>query len=151
MDDQTRRAIEWDCQQVLIRFINDLDARDYEKLAALMAPDGQWFRPDGPARGPEGVLAACRARPAPSGLIIRHVISNIVVDVIDADHAHAVTYLTVYRHEAAAAPQLPVPLAGPYMVGISTNKLARTPEGWRITEKRTTRLFERGVEPRGPT
>jgi ketosteroid isomerase-like protein len=143
MDADAKRAIEWDCQQVLTRFINRLDARDYPALAKLFTADGQWFRPGGPARGPEGILAALQARPESGDLAIRHVISNIVVDVIDQDHAEAVTYLTVYRHEGARNGATPVPLTGPYMVGLSTNKLVRTADGWRIGEKRTTRIFER--------
>jgi hypothetical protein len=145
MDAAARRIIEWDCQQVLTRFINCLDARDYEQLAALFAPDGAWFRPGGPVRGPEAIHAALSAKPDPVGFAIRHVITNVVVDPIDDDYAEAMTYLTVYRHEGALSGTGPVPLLGPYMVGISTNKLVRLGAEWRIAEKRTQRIFERAA------
>ena len=42
MDEGRRRAIEWDCTRTLTRFINALDARDYETMAGLMAENGVW-------------------------------------------------------------------------------------------------------------
>jgi ketosteroid isomerase-like protein len=150
MDAESRRIIEWDCQQVLTRFINCLDARDYEGLSACFAPDGVWFRPGGPVRGPSAIHAAVAGRPDPASLTIRHVISNIVVDPLDEDHAEAVTYLTVYRYEGAPSEKGLAPLLGPYMVGVSANKLVRVGTKWRISEKRTQRIFERSAS-RGPS
>ena len=140
MTPDARRAIEWDCEQVLTRFINHLDAREHDAVAALMAPDGVWHRPNGPLVGPAQVRAALAMRPEQH--TIRHVISNIVVDPLSEDEAMAVTYLTVYRCEGTRV-GAPMKLVGPYMVGESHNRLVRTAVGWRIKEKRTERVFER--------
>ena len=149
MDAAERRAIEWDCQQTLTRFINLLDARRYRDLAALFAPEGTWFQGGKPLRGPAAILAALESRPEAPSLVTQHVVTNIVIDIVDADHADAMTYLTVYRHDGAVAAGAPAPLAGPYMVGVSANKLVRGPGGWLIVEKRTIRNFERAGGKQG--
>lgn len=141
MDAAVRRAIEWDCAQILTRFINALDAGDYETMASLMAPTGVWKRPGGDAVGPDGLLAALTDRPR--DLPIRHVISNIVIDVIDKEHANGTTYLTVYRHDGGRPRTGPAPLSGAHMVGVSYNRLVHLADGWRIAEKSTERSFLR--------
>ena len=140
MDREAERRIEWDCVDVLVRFINALDACDYETMAELMAPDGVWIRPGGDLEGPEAVRQAGLRRPA--GLVTCHVISNVAVNVIDEDHAEGLTYLTVYRYDGERLSSGPAPLRGPHMVGISKNRLLRTCDGWRIQEKQTIRIFE---------
>ncbi len=85
------------------------------------------------------MLEALKDRPR--DLIIRHVISNIVIDVFDKDHADGTTYLTVYRHDGDRPENGPAILKGPYMVGISRNRLVQLTGGWRILEKSTNRTF----------
>ena len=140
MDEDRRRAIEWDCTQTLTRFVNALDAGDYETMAGLMAENGVWKRAGGNAVGPSGLLEAVRDRPR--DLIIRHVISNVAIEVIDEDNAIGITYLTVYRHSGPPPDDGPAPLAGAHMVGVSHNRLVREPGGWRISQKRTSRTFD---------
>ena len=140
MDEERRRAIEWDCTRTLTRFINALDAGDYETMAGLMAENGVWKRPGGNAVGPAGLLEAMKDRPR--DLIIRHVISNVAIEVIDDDNASGITYLTVYRHQGPPPESGPAPLAGVHMVGVSHNRLVRELGGWKISEKRTSRSFD---------
>ncbi len=143
MDEDRRRAIEWDCTRTLTRFINALDARDYETMAGLMAENGVWVRPGGNAVGPDGLFEAMKDRPR--DLVVRHVISNVAVEVIDEDNATGITYLTVYRHHGPPPESGPAPLAGVHMVGVSHNRLVREGGGWRISEKRTSRTFDAGA------
>ena len=143
MDEDRRRAIEWDCTRTLTGFINALDAGDYETMAGLMAENGVWVRPDGDAVGPAGLLEAMKDRPR--DLIVRHVISNILIEVIDEDNATGVTYLTVYRHYGPPPERGPARLAGAHMVGVSYNRLVRELGGWKIGEKRTSRTFDAEV------
>ena len=128
MDEGRRRAIEWDCTRTLTRFINALDAGDYETMAGLMAENGAWVRPGGNAVGPDGLLEAMKYRPR--DLVVRHVISNVAVEVIDEDNAIGITYLTVYRHHGPPPESGPAPLAGVHMVGVSHNRLVREHGGW---------------------
>ncbi|MDE0385047.1 MAG: nuclear transport factor 2 family protein [Defluviicoccus sp.] len=140
MDEDRRRAIEWDCTRTLTGFVNALDAGDYETMARLMAETGVWVRPGGDAVGPSGLLEAMKSRPR--DLIVRHVISNVAIEVIDEDNATGITYLTVYRHRGPPPENGPAPLAGVHMVGVSYNRLVRESGGWRIAEKRTGRTFD---------
>ena len=139
MDEDRRRAIEWDCTRTLTRFINALDAGDYETMAGLMAERGVWMRPGGDAIGPGGLLRAMQDRPR--DLVIRHVISNVAIQVIDENNATGITYLTVYRHNGSPPESGPAPLTGVQMVGVSHNRLVRESGGWKISEKRTSRTF----------
>ena len=50
-------------------------------------------------------------------------VANVVVDAEDADHARAFSVIVLYQGEAA-------PLIGTY-----TDRLVRTPEGWRFAER----------------
>ena len=109
-------------------------------MAGLMAENGVWKRPGGDAIGPSGLLAAMKDRRR--DLIVRHVISNVAIEVIDEDNATGITYLTVYRHRGPPPDRGPAPLAGAHMVGVSYNRLVREPGGWRIGEKRTSRTFD---------
>ena len=140
MDEDRRRAIEWDCTRTLTGFINALDAGDYETMAGLMAENGVWVRPGGDAVGPAGLLEAMKDRPR--DLIVRHVVSNVLIDVIDEDNATGITYLTVYRHRGPPPQDGPARLAGVHMVGVSYNRLVRESGAWKISEKRTSRTFE---------
>lgn len=140
MDEDRRRAIEWDCTRTLTRFINALDEGDYETMAGLMAENGVWVRPGGNAVGPAGLLEALKDRPR--DLIVRHVITNVAIEVIDEGNATGITYLTVYRHRGPPPESGPALLAGVHMVGVSHNRLVREAGGWRIGEKRTSRIFE---------
>ena len=78
----------------------------------------------------------------PRDLIVRHVISNVLIEVIDEDNATGVTYLTVYRHRGPPPQHGPARLAGVHMVGVSYNRLVRESGAWKIGEKRTSRTFD---------
>lgn len=69
------REIEWDCEKLLIRFMQSLDDRRYESLVSL--ENGVWFRPGQKLAGPAMVLAALNDRRAKE--MRRHVVSNCTV------------------------------------------------------------------------
>jgi hypothetical protein len=136
-----RRGIERDVEKVAIRFFHYLDSYRYDDLAGLFTPDGVWHRQGKELRGSAALLAAMHARPA--GTVTQHVASNILVDVLDADHAETTIYLTVYAHAGDATTKPPVPMSPPGQVGIYREKLARTPDGWRIAEITSQQIFKR--------
>jgi len=118
-----RRAIEADCERLIKRAINLGDAHDWLAVAALYTEDARFARPSQPGvfvEGREAILASFLARPPRAQ---RHVVANVVVDVEDADHARAFSVIVLYQGEAA-------PLVGTY-----TDRLVRTPEGWRFAER----------------
>ena len=123
MTEDERRAIEADCERLIKRAINLGDAHDWAAVAALYTEDARFARPSQPGvfvEGREAILASFLARPPRAQ---RHVVANVVVDVEDADHARAFSVIVLYQGEAA-------PLVGTY-----TDRLVRTPEGWRFAER----------------
>ena len=134
MTEDDRRAIEADCERLIKRYVNLNDAQDWPAVAALYAEDAVFRRPSGgdPIEGRAAILASFLARPARAQ---RHVIANVVVDVEDADHARAFSVIVLYQGEPAADGELPVVSANSPLVGTFTDKLERTPDGWRFSER----------------
>ena len=134
MTEDERRAIELDCERLIKRYVNLNDAHDWPAVAALYAEDGRMVRPSGgPAvAGREAILAGFLAR-APRAQ--RHTISNIVVDVVDADSATAFSVIVLYQGEPASEGELPEMSASSPLVGWYRDRLVRTADGWRFAER----------------
>lgn len=114
------RAIE----RLIVEYAALNDAGDWQAVAAMYAPDGRMSRPTTPdtfIEGADAILDAFQARPARKS---RHVVSNIRVDVA-GDSATAQSQILLFT--AAGQP----PLVGTY-----ADRLVRTAEGWRFTERR---------------
>lgn len=117
MDDV--RAIE----RLIIDYAAHNDAGDWDAAAALYVNDGRMSRPTAPdefIEGREAILAAFKARPTRT---TRHICANIRVDV-HGNTATATSQILLFTgHDA--------PKVGSYH-----DKLARTVDGWRFTERR---------------
>jgi hypothetical protein len=134
--------IEHEAAAVVHRFFRYLDDGDYDRLAAMMAADGVWHRQGKMLRGPAMVLEAMKARPA--GVITRHLVSNLLVDVAAPDHAEVSCYITVYAHTGETKPDQPAPLELPLQIGTYRIKLTRAAQGGaRIAEITARMAFRR--------
>jgi hypothetical protein len=136
MDRAEKRAIEWDCIGVSTSFFHYLDERDYEALAALMAPDGTWPRQGRTLTGPAEVLDALRGRPA--SMITRHMVTNFLVTIHDPDRATVRFNLTVYLNEAAGT--APPPRID--TVRACTDELVRVNGEWKLQSKTSIAIFQ---------
>ena len=135
MTEDERRAIEADCERVIRQYVNLNDAQEWEAVAALYTEDARFARPSRPGEFVEGraaILASFTARPPRAQ---RHVIANTVVDVEDADHARAFSVIVLYMGDVAQDGGLPTMDAKSPLVGTFTDRLVRTPEGWRFAER----------------
>lgn len=135
MTEDERRAIEADCERLIKRYVHLNDAQDWPAVAALYTEDARFARPSRPGEfveGREAILASFLARPARAQ---RHVIANVVVDVEDADRARAFSVIVLYMGDAADDGGLPVQDPKSPLVGTFTDRLVRTPEGWRFAER----------------
>ena len=137
-DDQ-RRAIEWDVTRLINHYVNLNDAQDWAAVAALYTEDARFARPSKPGafiEGREALLASFLARPARAQ---RHVMANIVVDVIDADTARAFSVIVLYMGDAAddGGPGAGLPVKDPNspLIGTFTDLIVRTGAGWRFAER----------------
>jgi hypothetical protein len=132
-----RLAIERECEQLMIAYARGIDFRDYDNVAHLFTEDGV-LDVGNPLHGRAAIQAALARRPYE--LRSRHVLTNLFVDVVSADRARGICYLTLYRHTGPESLERgPVELAGPAAVGHYQDTFVRTPEGFRI-EQRTLHL-----------
>jgi len=135
LNEDQRRAIEADCERLIKLYVNLNDAQDWEAVAALYTDDARFARPSKPGEFTEGraaILASFTARPPRAQ---RHVISNIVVDVEDADNARGFSVIVLYMGDKAEDGGLPVQDPKSPLIGTYTDRLVRTAEGWRFAER----------------
>ncbi|WP_328806851.1 nuclear transport factor 2 family protein [Novosphingobium aerophilum] len=126
---EERRAIEWDCARLVALYANLNDETRWDEVATLYAEDGVMTRPSAPdveIRGRDAILAAFAARPPRT---TRHVCSNVVIDVEDADHARGTCAMVLYTGTTPPA------------VGSFHDRFVRTANGWRFSERRGTMTF----------
>lgn len=134
MDDTRRAEIERACKRLSHAYSKHVDFREYDAFVELFAEDGV-LNTGFELKGKEAIREGMKRR---SGrLRSRHVVTNLIVDVVDEDHAEGITYLTLYRliTEEARDPSNVLPLEGPAAVGHYTDKYIRTPEGWRFASR----------------
>jgi hypothetical protein len=139
MNDERKRIVRADCADLATRFYYLIDRKRYREAADLFAPEGKFVRMGEPLVGPDQVHAAL-ARPDP-GKVVRHLVSNMVVEAGAPDRATIGYDLAVLIHRGPpgdAVPPVP-PLA--YMRDCVDEVIA-TPAGWRIIEKRTAPVFQ---------
>jgi hypothetical protein len=137
---EAERAIEWDCAQVLTRFFNYFDQWRYQDMADLFAADGVWHRQGKALTGRAAILAALAERSTTQR--VRHVVTNLQIDVIDTDTAASLLYVTAYRHDSGAKQAEPPRIRAPYLVLVVPGRLRRTDAGWRILHMEMNREFE---------
>lgn len=144
MDINARLAIEAECRNLLIAFGRSLDDGDSAAAAELFAPDGVWDRQGVLVRGPEAVRAVIDQRPR--GRVMRHIFTNMVIDVTDGGHAEGRAYYMVFIDEGngASGDQIPRPLVGPERLGDYLNKFVRIGTCWRIAYNGAKRIFAVG-------
>ena len=136
IDEATCRAIEWDCTKLINRYTLLNDAADWDAVAALYTQDGQMARPSAPDKpivGREAILATFKSRPARAA---RHVVSNIVVDVLSETEATAMSVIVLYQGIASESGGLPARDTSGPLIGTYTDRLRKTADGWQFEERR---------------
>ena len=132
MDRGDQRAIEWDCTQLLIRFYHLLDEKRYGELADMFADDGVWVRLGQELVGGAAILAAMSER---DDWLTAHLVSNIRIDIVDADSVETTQYVTLYRHEGRGEALGPAPVVPPLGILRHRDRLAREAGVWKFKRK----------------
>lgn len=142
MTETERLAIEWQCQKLCNQFANYNDQNDFKALCDLFTGNGSFWRPSVPdteIQGRETIYKAFLERPP---LVIRHIVSNCVIDVISETEATGHSYLIFL---AAALTEDPLPLtAGPMHVGEFRDRFVKTGDGWKFQERRGSLALKTG-------
>lgn len=133
MNADERRAIEAECTRMVNHFIWCLDTHNAEEGVPMFTIDCTFGHAGGTVyEGLDGmreVFATSAADRKP----MAHPCSNIVVDVLDADHAESKALGQVYYHQGPFDPAAPPPIFPLTIVRFDT-RFRRTDEGWRISK-----------------
>lgn len=137
-----RMLAEFECERLIKRFAVLNDECDYQKMVQMFAPDGTFARPSAPQDlicGRDAILAAFQARPV---RISRHFISNVLVDVIDPNHARALSYVLLFTAEQGSQVSAP-----PYLIGRFKDQLIRVDDQWLFSERLGSVDLKASVNP----
>ncbi len=144
IDDEETMRISWACAQLVRRSIALSDAERWEELSALYAEDAMMNRPSDPGRwftGRAAILEGFRRRPHRTA---RHLISNLVVDVISQTEAQASTTVALFVGPARDGSD-PVRSVGPVLIGAFDDLLRREGGVWRIARRTGSLTLEHGA------
>jgi hypothetical protein len=140
VDIEQEHVIERECTKVLMQSRRHGDMGEYEKYVALFTPDVVFKSGDKePVVGREANIADMKANIG--DLFMRCVINNILVTVIDGDHATATSYWQLYRHKQADLDSGKVTTAAPSAFCESEDTFVRLEEGWRISQRHFRRIL----------
>jgi len=138
MDIKQQQSIELACARLVNLYYQYNDNRNFKAASELFTEDGAMARPTDPESftvGKANILAAWEARP--NDRIARHVISNIIITVEDAEHARGTCYATLFMAPIdAEKAKFGVKASASQLVGEFDMDFVLTEEGWKIA--RTT-------------
>lgn len=137
MIEERRLSIELECARLVARYCHLVDHGEASKIADLFTVDGVWTAPGVEMNGRAQLSAGFSAREQNTSRKSKHVCNNLLVDVIDEDHAEGTVYLTLYRHDSNDT-QAIAPLEGPVLVGEYRDRFVRTDAGWRFQRRETS-------------
>ncbi|HTM95420.1 MAG TPA: nuclear transport factor 2 family protein [Croceibacterium sp.] len=132
MDHEQRAVIEAECARLPLLYAKYADNGDHAALAGLFAENatyGRPFQPDDPLRGRGSIQAMFRDR---KPILVRHIVTNVIVEVIDERHAKGTSYLTMLSNHASTQPPQE---AGGLYVGDFEDQYVRTDEGWKFASR----------------
>jgi len=137
MTPEQRHHIIQNCSELIVRFAVHNDMGEHRELAELFTLDGRYARPAVPdsfTEGREAIFQNFASRP--KDRITRHLITNIVIDVVSASQARGICYVTQYSGnvdnpaESHGLYANPVQLIGEYF-----DEFVLTNEGWRFQQR----------------
>lgn len=133
MNEEQRRAIEADVTRLIHQYVWANDAQDWDACAALYTENAMFRRPSGgdPVVGREAILASFTARPPRAQ---RHVMANIIVDVVSETEAQVKSVIVLYMGDAAEE-GLPVQDPKSPLIGTYEDLVVKTADGWRFAER----------------
>jgi hypothetical protein len=73
---------------------------------------------------------------------VRHVVTNIEVNVADASRADFILYVTAYMHDSGTKATKPPKIQSPYLLLVVPGTLVRLGDSWKIASMSMNREFE---------
>jgi hypothetical protein len=135
--------IEQACTRLINQFAVFNDSGRFEDLVALFTTDGRYARPIAPEAfivGKAEILASFVARP--QDRIGRHLITNVVIDVLDTTRATGFCYVTLYSGNTAhKAEKFGLQAQSSQFIGEYADQFVLTPDGWKFAERKGCIIF----------
>ena len=140
MNNLTKLEDEKACEKLSIAYARYLDFGEYDSLAELFTVEGV-LNAGSPLKGKESIRKGLFKR-SPK-LRSRHVLTNIHVELIDTEHAHGISYLSLYRHigEESLVDQ-PIDFDAPAAVGHYTDEFHKESGIWKIHSRVLAMAFQ---------
>ena len=135
-----RHEIEQVCRNLVLRSALYLDTHNHAWFAELFTADGLWDRVAQPLTGPGEILPFLESRT--STTLVRHVITNLLVNVESEVAATSIAYVLNFQTFAdGAVPETPAPMVSPGLIAEWHDSFALTDDGWRISRRHTDAIF----------
>lgn len=142
MDETERLIVEQACIALSHRFARYVDERRFADFAGLFAPDGVFDRRGEALAGRAAIVASMAGRP--ETLLVRHHVTTVTVDVIDAETASGLCYFAFYQcTDWDGRQREKLALAGAAIVGEYRDRYRRTADGWRFAHRQAAMTFMR--------
>lgn len=132
MDGLEELRIERACARLPLLFAKYADNGDHAALADLFTQDCEFarpFQPDHPFYGRARVQAIFRDRPP---ILVRHLVSNVLVEVVSATEARGSNYLAMLSSHASTEP--PQAAGGLYVGGFDDHYVLDSGQ-WRFKSR----------------
>jgi hypothetical protein len=132
-----RIEIERACERIVHAYSRALDLGDLSAAADYFAENGSLARPMAPGQviqGRETIRAALLTRP--KTLLTKHLVTNVMIDVVSRDAASGLSYLTMISTTPPADAVAPYVSAGPVYFGEFKDRFVRERGEWRFLERR---------------
>lgn len=132
MKDKKRLRIEAEVAKLPLLFAKYADNGDHQALADLFTEDCQLarpFQPEHPYHGREAVQAIFRDRPP---ILVRHLVTNVLVEVLSETEARGTNYLTMLSSHEGTTPPQP---SGAIYVGGFEDHYVKTEGQWRFMSR----------------
>jgi len=137
MTDIERMLAEHACARLCQSFHAYVDTYRHEEIVPLFVPDAVWIHRTGDLIGHDGIRRYLDGKS--TAPIVRHVVTNVLIDVESADRARGRCYVTVYF----AMPDETVnQVEGPVIIVQYDDEFRRTPEGWRFSRREPKPVFK---------
>lgn len=132
MKDKGRLLIEHECGKLPLLFAKYADNGDHAALADLFTVDCELarpFQPDHPYHGRDAVQAIFRDRPP---ILVRHIVTNVLVEVLSENEARGTNYLTMLSSHEGTTPPQP---SGAIYVGGFEDHYVKTEGTWKFMSR----------------
>lgn len=143
MDTLQKMAIEQACARLMNQFAVFNDQGRFEDLVDLFIDDAEYARPIAPdaiIKGRSNIKAAFESRPKER--VGRHIISNIIVEVISAERAVGSCYALLYSGDInKPAEKFGLQAIPPQLVGEYQDEFVLTPHGWKFSVRKGRIIF----------